>query len=299
MARINVEDDIQRKPGFQKLMIKLGDRHKALGVAVDLWQLAQKYWYPEKKLIPLHVFQEADLPECLCDPGIGLAEKRADGIYARGSEDQFAWLFDAVNAGKKSAEIRKQKYGSAQPGNNKRKKNPRTTFEQPSNGVGTPPKVTEPPNSLLSSHSSFLNTQNSNLISNSSDGEKNLPSDAPKTLGSVSFERYSNAYRDKYKEPPVRNKKINSLFKQLGERLGEEAPEVSQFYLSHSDFFYIRAKHSVELLVRDAEKLRTEWKTGDKTTSISSRKSELDDHNTQVIDDYIKSKQVSEREVNA
>ena len=76
----------------------------------------------------------------------------------------------------------------------------------------------------------------------------------------------------------MRNKKINSQLCQLVDRLGEvEAPEVAAFYLTHNDFLYVKSRHSVDFLVRDAEKLRTEWVTGIKSTKHSATAAETKD----------------------
>jgi hypothetical protein len=92
MARINFEDKVFKEQGFQDLMIEVRDRHKAKGIVLELWSLAQEHWFPNRNPIPIEVFKAAGLPECLYAPG-GLAELRENGVYAKGSEDQFAWLF--------------------------------------------------------------------------------------------------------------------------------------------------------------------------------------------------------------
>lgn len=114
-----------------------------------------------------------------------------------------------------------------------------------------------------------------------------LPTPKPKTLGSLAFESYEAAYLTRYKVPPVRNEKTNSLFKQLAKRLGEEAPMVAAFYIGHNSAFYFNSLHSVNLLVRDAEKLRTEWATGRKVTAIIAKETETMDHNQTVVQNYL------------
>ena len=84
-----------------------------------------------------------------------------------------------------------------------------------------------------------------------------------KPAGSTVWDHYSQAYEARYKAAPVRNKKTNALCKQLVDRLGaEEAPQVAVFYLKHTGPLYVSSAHCLDLLVRDAEKLRTEWATG-------------------------------------
>ncbi len=45
-------------------------------------------------------------------------------------------------------------------------------------------------------------------------------------------------------------------------RLGAvEAPAVARFYVGFMDPFYVKQMHAVDHLLRDAEKLRTQWAT--------------------------------------
>jgi hypothetical protein len=65
----------------------------------------------------------------------------------------------------------------------------------------------------------------------------------------------------------VRNANANAPCCQLIDRLGEEAPAVAAFYVNHNAQFYTRALRQLDLLVRDAEKVRTEWATGQTMTA--------------------------------
>lgn len=74
---------------------------------------------------------------------------------------------------------------------------------------------------------------------------------------------YSEAYRARYLADPVRNAKVNGQLSSLLGRLGaEEAPKVAAFYVRHEEAGYVRCMHSVDMLLKDAEKLRTQWATG-------------------------------------
>src|SRR5262249_35154800 len=67
---------------------------------------------------------------------------------------------------------------------------------------------------------------------------------------------------------PVRHKLVNSMLCKLVEKLGtEEAPAVAAFYVTHQGQFYVTKMHPVNLLLTDAEKLRTEWATGRQMTN--------------------------------
>jgi len=82
---------------------------------------------------------------------------------------------------------------------------------------------------------------------------------APTTLV---WSAYAEAYEERWGAAPVRNAQINGQLANLIARIGaEEAPHVAAFFLSHRNGLYVNAMHPVNLLLRDCEKLRTEWAT--------------------------------------
>ncbi|MHB8408949.1 MAG: hypothetical protein ACYDHY_12800 [Acidiferrobacterales bacterium] len=92
------------------------------------------------------------------------------------------------------------------------------------------------------------------------------------TPSAVAWRAYVAAYRRRYQIDPVRNAKVNGQIAHLVARLGaEEAPLVAEFYLAHNRHLYIASGHCVDLLLRDAEKLRTEWITGRMVTETRAR----------------------------
>lgn len=82
---------------------------------------------------------------------------------------------------------------------------------------------------------------------------------------------YSTAYRDRYGATPVRNAKVNGILANLVDRLGvDESPRVAAFYVTHNARAYVQATHTVDLLLRDAEGLRTQWAQGTQVTSAQA-----------------------------
>ena len=61
---------------------------------------------------------------------------------------------------------------------------------------------------------------------------------------------------------------------QLVERLGDDAPHVAASYLRSSRGLYVASRHAVDLLVRDAEGLRTDWATGQAVTDTQARQAD-------------------------
>lgn len=82
---------------------------------------------------------------------------------------------------------------------------------------------------------------------------------------------YAGAYEARYGTQPVRNATVNGQLAQLVARIGAaEAPDVAAWFLSSRNSFYVQSGHSVGILLRDCEKLRTEWATGRQVTQTQA-----------------------------
>lgn len=85
------------------------------------------------------------------------------------------------------------------------------------------------------------------------------------------WESYRAAYSARYGVDPVRNRMVNGQLAKVVEKLGvDEAPSVAAFYVGLQHRFYVDAGHSTGLLLRDAEKLRTQWATGRAVTATQA-----------------------------
>lgn len=85
----------------------------------------------------------------------------------------------------------------------------------------------------------------------------------PVRKSAATWEAYAGAYRTRYRVDPVRNRSVSAMLCKVVDKLGgEEAPLVAAFYVTHRSSWYAEKMHPVNLLLQDAEKLRTEWATG-------------------------------------
>lgn len=119
----------------------------------------------------------------------------------------------------------------------------------------------------------------------------------------TAWNSYSTAYIDRYGTAPVRNAQINSLVKQLVNRLGEEAAAVADFYVrSVNETFIIRNMHGLGLLVKTAEAYRTQWATGRSMTNTRARQADQSAANYSAADEakaLMRAKRERERGGNA
>lgn len=99
----------------------------------------------------------------------------------------------------------------------------------------------------------------------------------PNPLNAQTWECYASAYAFRYGTAPVRNAKTNSCISNIVKRLGNDAPEVASFYLTHNDQWYVKKRHPVDSFLGDCEGLRTQWKTGKKSTGLEARSAEQKD----------------------
>lgn len=131
MARLTIEEKWWTDPRRSKLMKLLGGEDEADLAAIRLWKLAQGFWGDGRKPIPAELFDLLEAAPKLIEAKMAFVE--ADGIYAKGSVDYLSWLAEkrqaASEGGKKSAESRRAKTGSAQPITEANPKHNRSTAE--------------------------------------------------------------------------------------------------------------------------------------------------------------------------
>lgn len=99
MARINVEESVLTDFRFNQLYIKLGDIDKALGSLVRAWRLAQKWYLTPERMIPVSEWEKNLIPKEIIE--VGLADQIEGKIRVKGADDQFAWLIQRVESGRK------------------------------------------------------------------------------------------------------------------------------------------------------------------------------------------------------
>jgi len=101
-----------------------------------------------------------------------------------------------------------------------------------------------------------------NGVARKGNGKSKAPTADP-PVSAETWQAYSTAYLNRWNTEPVRNARVNSDIKHFVERIGAtEAPGVAAFYLTSNRGLYVSSKHCTNLLLRDAEGLRTEWATG-------------------------------------
>jgi hypothetical protein len=103
------------------------------------------------------------------------------------------------------------------------------------------------------------------------------------------WEAYAEAYGSRYGEKPPRNSRNMGLCKNFVARMpAEDATEVARFYLTHNDTYYVKSLHPLSLMLRDAEKLRTEWKVGRQMTTQNARQIEQLSANADAVATFLK-----------
>lgn len=123
--------------------------------------------------------------------------------------------------------------------------------------------------------------------SKSTAGESKTPP-PPESNGPIKptvlvWNAYRKAYTKRYGTEPVRNATINGQISQFVTRIPiEEAPLVAAFYVEHGGAYYVRSMHPVGALLKDAEKLRTEWATQRQMTSTAAADSDRRTSNADV-----------------
>lgn len=103
------------------------------------------------------------------------------------------------------------------------------------------------------------------------------------------WQAYAAAYRQRYSVDPVRNATVNGQLSNFVKRIGaDEAPAVAAFYVRHNARYYVGTMHGTAALLKDAEKLRTEWATGMQMTAARADQSDKTQTNSEVFNGMIR-----------
>lgn len=276
MARLNIESKLWADPRFQELMIRVGNRHTAKGMILELWTLAQESWFPDRQLIPPDAIERAGLKPVL---DAGLAEVRPGGVYACGSEEAFAWLFQKQEAGKRSAESKK--------GKRQRKSTP---VERPLNARQR---------DATSSSTSFSSSFSPSDSSSSSISKTETPCSAgtegatpPSASAAVRspigyfIGVYVAAYQARYGEaarPDLRGKVQGEIKRFLAEHSLERACDMIQTYCAMSDQWFITKAHDFSTFLANLSKVGLKLDTGHAPTRADAAHAETGDfHRSQM-----------------
>lgn len=104
-------------------------------------------------------------------------------------------------------------------------------------------------------------------------------------IRAVFWERFDNAYQQRYGVTLPRNAKTNSQVKQLIQRLGKEAPAVACFYVGNvTEPRVLMASHTLDFLLLNAEGYRTQWIAGRTMTAGQARQIDSTQTNANAAD---------------
>lgn len=97
MARVNIDDDVEAKEEFWKLLSIVKDRDAALGKLVRFFRIAQSR-FGKGTVMTTEELDEAGL-RCMIESG--WAVEKGKGYKAKGAEHYFAWYKQKLQAGSK------------------------------------------------------------------------------------------------------------------------------------------------------------------------------------------------------
>lgn len=277
MARLTIEECWWTDPRRELLIERIGGTDQADIAALRAWRLSQEFWKRGRGLVPRLLFDALKHAQDLVE--IGLAEIRGETVYVRGSADYHDWAADmhkgAALGGKKSAKRPRDARGRLQ----------KSSKADPSLIQGRPKAIQVSGSGFDSVSGSDSGSGSLAEPSKNSSNELVLESEGEAGKGGVrpdgasatalAWRAYRDAYKNKYGEAPPWNAKTAGQLKSFVSRIPSiAAPDVAAFYLTHPGARYTAAMHPVGLLLLDAEKIHTEWKTGRTVTGAQARQGE-------------------------
>jgi len=144
------------------------------------------------------------------------------------------------------------------------------------------PKKHDPKNCTLVNTETSLSTEST--VKTELAGEpKPAPLAKVKAIppSTIVWDSYCQAYLRRYGAEPIRNARVNGQLAQFIQRVPQtEAASIADFFIKHNDSYYVKTMHPVGMLLKDAEKLRTEWATQTQMTTTRAR--QIDESQTSV-----------------
>lgn len=277
MARINIEDKWWNDPRRTRLIKLLngnstladGSFLQALRASQDHCETGFIPWAEAQYLDNIELLVECDLvtifeanvkqtpskaKQTIANAKENVATVEQMQAYVAGTQNSNGWLKKRREAAKKGG------VKSA----SKRKKASKSDLKAQANGKQTEANVKQTEPSYSYSYSSSYSNSES-CSENLLNFDKNKISESKKenSLNQLVFDTYSQEYITKTGISPIRNAKLNSQISHLVKRLPkEDLVSVIKFYFKHSDPFYAKTLWSFDPLLKNAEKLRTEMKSG-------------------------------------
>lgn len=100
MSRINIDDDIDHDPRFMCLKALKGEV-EALGLITLAYRVAEAYYVPHRKPIPMNLFKLLPWAQVVLDTSVAEVSEDGAGILIMRSEEQFEWLITKHENGKR------------------------------------------------------------------------------------------------------------------------------------------------------------------------------------------------------
>lgn len=255
MARINVEDSLFRDNRFLKLTIKTGSVPLALGLLIQAWIVAQKFYLTDSQTIPLDHWKAQELSDLLIE--VGLAEIVGDGVRMKGAEAQFGWLKHRAEAGRKGGQTKA--------------KNKAESKAKTSQAKSSKPKQTQASSSFSFSYSSSSSNSDSKYLSSKGEGTASTDVDGAPSGGLVKspiglfVANYVNAYQLRYgmtARPPLSGKVQGQIKRFLSEVPLERACDMIQVYCQMQDKWFETKCHDFGTFIENQAKIALALDTG-------------------------------------
>lgn len=108
----------------------------------------------------------------------------------------------------------------------------------------------------------------------------------PNTKTFRTWANYAMAFKRRYHEWPIWNRRVAGQIKNVIDRVGAElAPKVAAWYVCTNSHSYVNSGHSVGQLLLNCETLAVQYKTGRQITSAASRQADATQSNLNIVDE--------------
>lgn len=247
--RISIDTSFFVSHSFFDFCLEMQSKKLAIGAYVEAWILASQYVSQENTsgLVPLEEWKARGIDERLVKAN--LARIIDDKVQLLDASRSFLNIVQRKNASIQGGKVRSKQANATRPDADRM---PTATRS----GAARVPRA-----------------------------KRSADTDESMLMRQETWESYKLAYEERWRVLPDRNATLNSNIKALVEKVGQDAPNLVRFYLSHNDGLYVKACHPMSLCLRDHVALKTQMLRGQAITTADIRRLERQQEHQSIIDD--------------
>jgi hypothetical protein len=273
MPRINIESTLFTDVRFLDLVSALGSFDLALGALVHAWLVAQRWYTTPERTIPIEEWGKQRLNDAIVT--VGLATIHEGRVRISGAENQFAWLLERREAGRRGGMKRVKNAAVKQTqAQLEQTKQTQAQLEQTKQTQANEP-------SYSSSYSSSSSSSSSNSLKKKKTKNANADAFGDPAPSQKFISAYVQAYKTKYgtgARPHLGGRTQGEIKRLLADIPIDRACALIETYCAMRDPWFETKAHDITTFIANLAKVGVALDTGHSTNAVQLQMQQKEDY---------------------